>query len=113
RILTDPGAFSTEQNDVKNIDLILITHEHQDHLHIDSLKAVLRNNIQAKVITNSSVGNILDKERISYEIVADRQNSKSHGLLIEGIGTKHAVIYQDFGQVENTGYFINDKLFYP
>lgn len=38
RILTDPGSYSTRQNDVQNIDVILITHEHPDHLHIESLK---------------------------------------------------------------------------
>ena len=32
RILTDPGRFSVSQNDVSNIDIILITHEHADHL---------------------------------------------------------------------------------
>src|SRR4051812_27786091 len=38
RIMTDPGNYSTLQADEKNIDIILITHEHTDHLHIESLK---------------------------------------------------------------------------
>src|SRR3989344_5644853 len=44
RILTDPGTYSTQQSEVKNIDFVLITHEHADHFHIDSLKALLKNN---------------------------------------------------------------------
>ena len=40
RILTDPGTYSTQQSEVKNIDFVLITHEHADHFHIDSLKAL-------------------------------------------------------------------------
>ena len=69
RIMTDPGMFSTAQNDVKNIDVVLITHEHQDHLHIDSLKTVLKNNPGVKVITNRGAGKLLEKEGISYEIL--------------------------------------------
>lgn len=33
--------------------------------------------------------------------------------MLEGFGEKHATIYQDFGQVQNTGYFIANRFFYP
>ena len=112
-ILTDPGSFSTAQDSLTGIDVVLITHEHQDHLHIDSLKKVLANNPQAKVISNASVGKILDKENIAYKIVGDGQQTTVGEILFEGMGTKHAIVYKDIGQVENTGYFINKKLFYP
>lgn len=56
RILTDPGSYTTTQNDVKNIDIILITHEHPDYFHLDSLKTVLINNPNATIITNKGVG---------------------------------------------------------
>src|SRR3990167_6726087 len=59
RVMTDPGIYSTEQNNAKNIDVVLITHEHGDHLHMESLKTVLANNPKAKVITNNAVGKIL------------------------------------------------------
>ncbi len=112
-ILTDPGTFTDKQDEVKGIDVILITHEHQDHLHVDSLKKVLANNPKAKVITNKSVGKILDKERIAYEVVADGQEIMIDGVLIEGAGTTHAVVLEEIPPVENTGYFINKRLFYP
>ena len=44
RLLTDPGFLSTTQNELKDIDIILITHEHRDHLHTDSLQIILKNN---------------------------------------------------------------------
>lgn len=112
-ILTDPGIYSTDQNDIKNIDLVLITHEHQDHLHIDSLKMVLANNSKARILTNHSVGNLLDKEGIEYEILEDGQNLKDKGISIEAFGKKHAVIHPAIPQTENTGYFIANKFFYP
>ena len=113
KILTDPGAFTTAQNEVKDIDIILITHEHGDHLHIDSVKQILQNNPQARIITNHGVGKILDQEKIGYELLEHGQSLEISGMEIEGHGEKHAEIYGDFGQVPNTGYFIGGRFFYP
>lgn len=113
RILTDPGIYSTGQNDAENIDIILITHEHGDHLHIESLKTVLAKNPNAKVITNGSVAKILNKEVISFEILEHGQIKQIGDLILEGHGDKHAEIFQEFGQVQNTGFLVAGKLFYP
>lgn len=113
RILTDPGNYTTAQNELKNIDVVLITHEHADHLHIDSLKIVLANNPQAKIITNSSVGTLLSKEGIAYSIIDDGKQTTEKGVTIEGFGREHAEIYKTWKRVENTSYFIGPRLFYP
>lgn len=113
RILTDPGAYSTLQNEVKNIDYILITHEHQDHFHIDSLRRVLSNNLNAEIFTNSSVGKLLEAENILYKRISYGESETVKGILIEGFGKEHAEIYKTFGLVENTGYFINNEFWYP
>lgn len=112
-ILTDPGAFSSGQNLVTGIDIVLITHEHADHLHIDSLKEVLVNNPKAKILTNSGVGKILEQENIPHEILEGSDNTKIDGLLLEAFDSKHEEIFEEIGQVQNTGYFIDNKLFYP
>jgi len=93
RILTDPGTYSTQQSEVKNIDFVLITHEHADHFHIDSLKALLKNNPQVKVITNKSVGEFLKKDKIAFSVVENGQNSDANGVLIEGFGESHALMH--------------------
>lgn len=113
RILTDPGDYTTAQTEVKNIDLVLITHEHGDHLHVDSLKIALKNNPQAKTVTNSGVGEILKKEGIPYTLVDDGKQIIEKGVLIEGSGREHAEIYKTRKKVENTSYFISGKFFYP
>ncbi|MEX0912902.1 MAG: MBL fold metallo-hydrolase [Candidatus Paceibacterota bacterium] len=113
RILTDPGRFSVSQNEVRDIDLILITHEHADHLHAESLNTILKNNPNAQVVTNVSVGKILDGLEIKYEILEGREVAKKSGVELEAYDGKHTEIYKDFGQVQNTGYFIANKLFYP
>ena len=113
RILTDPGAYSTLQNEAKDIDVILITHEHSDHLHVESLQQVLKNNPQAKIITNNGVGKILKEKNIEFEVFTHGKSAEVNGITIEGFGEKHAEIYRTLTSVENTGYLIAEKLFYP
>lgn len=111
--MTDPGAYSTLQSEARNIDYIFITHEHQDHLHIESLKTVLINNPRAKIVTNEGVGKLLDAESIPYQLLEHGGVGEFEGVRVEGCGEKHAVIYREFGQVQNTGYFFANRFFYP
>ncbi len=113
RVLTDPGAWSTLQNDVRDIDLILITHEHADHLHVESLEQVLKNNPQAKIVTNSSVGKLLAEKSIAFQVLEDGAHATVCDIPLEAFGTTHAEIFAELGQVQNTGFLIDDSLFYP
>lgn len=113
RFLTDPGNYTTAQDSAERIDAIVISHEHTDHLHVESLKTVLQHNPDAIVITNASVGHILDKESIPYQKVANEEKFSIKGVEVSGHGLKHAPIYKDYEQVENTGYLFAEKLFYP
>ncbi|MFH1867142.1 MAG: MBL fold metallo-hydrolase [Patescibacteria group bacterium] len=113
KILTDPGDYTMAQNQVTGIDVILITHEHPDHLHTESLKTVLINNPSALVFTNKGVGRILGQEQITYQLLEHKQNQTVKGVVIKGWGEKHTPIYHIVPQVINTSYFIADRLFYP
>lgn len=112
--MTDPGSYTIQEQSLeKNIDIILITHEHPDHLHLESLKEVLNNNSSVKIITNASVGKILDQESIKYEVLENKVSKEFLGIELEAHDCKHEEIFEEFGQVENTAYFINKRLFYP
>lgn len=68
KILTDPGAYSDGQNSQLGIEAVLVTHEHQDHLHVDSLRKVLKNNPRAKIFSNRGVAAMLARAGIVCEI---------------------------------------------
>ncbi|MEO5927730.1 MAG: MBL fold metallo-hydrolase [Patescibacteria group bacterium] len=112
-VLIDPGTFTTRQNDQKDIDVILITHEHPDHLDIQSLKRIRENNPQAKIITNESVGLLLQKESIPFDILGPGQKTLQKGVLIEGYGERHALMHSSIQAIKNTGYMIAERFFYP
>jgi L-ascorbate metabolism protein UlaG (beta-lactamase superfamily) len=112
RILTDPGEYSTGQDVAKNIDAILITHEHGDHCHIASIKKILVHNPQVRILTNHGVGKLLDAEKIKYELVEHGQSTKVKTCHVEGHGDQHAVMHPSIPTVQNTGYTI-DSFYYP
>jgi L-ascorbate metabolism protein UlaG (beta-lactamase superfamily) len=113
KLLTDPGSYTTEQQISEKIDAVLITHEHADHLHVESLKEVLKKNPEAVVITNTGVGKKLDEAGVAYTVVEGRSKTEVKGIEIEAYDGKHEEIFEEIGQVQNTGYFIAGKLFYP
>lgn len=113
KILFDPGSYSTGQDNLTGIDAILITHEHQDHVSLDSLKKVLANNPSAVVFTNGAVGKMLTDAGISYTKLENGEEVKVKGISIKGFGKDHALIYESIPLVHNVGYLLADKLFYP
>jgi L-ascorbate metabolism protein UlaG (beta-lactamase superfamily) len=114
RILTDPGTYSTKQDEVTGVNVILITHEHADHLHIDSLKRVLAKNPEARIVTNNAVASILREEGVGDMIIVENgEVSAIESIQFAGFGDEHATIYPEWNNVQNTGYLIDNKLFYP
>lgn len=114
KILTDPGIYTTEQiKSVTGINIILITHEHGDHYHIESIQNVLANNPKATVVSNSAVAKLLTEKNIPCTVIGDTQSGTVDGVLIEGYGKDHAPIYQTAGLVENTGYLVDGKFYFP
>lgn len=144
RLLTDPGDYNDTPL-VTDIDAVLITHEHQDHCHVESLSIVLAKNPQARVITHTGVGKILDEAGIKWEPITDGEEKEIHpvrsllntsrpvpnsldehaslsrlegytasnGVKIQSFGTEHACIHHDLPKVQNTGFLIAGRFFYP
>jgi L-ascorbate metabolism protein UlaG (beta-lactamase superfamily) len=114
KLLTDPGNFTIEaQESVTGLDAILITHEHQDHFHIDSINVLLKTNPGVVVVANGAVGKLLDEQDIMHAVVGDGQSTDIKGIKIEGFGRDHVPIYGTMGLVENTGYLIGGKFYFP
>jgi L-ascorbate metabolism protein UlaG (beta-lactamase superfamily) len=114
RFLFDPGNFTEDKSgDASGIDAVIITHEHQDHFHLPSIRTVLEKNPSAQVIGNAAVQQLLAKEGIESAVVGDGGSTSVKDVLIEGFGKDHATIYQQMGLVENTSYLVNSKFYFP
>lgn len=113
RLLFDPGSYATIPSGLKNLDAILITHEHQDHISLGTLKIILTDNPGVRILTNEGVGVQLRGAGITYEALVDGQSVVIKGISIEAFGRDHTTIYPGLPRVDNTGYLINKKLYHP
>ena len=117
KLLTDPGNWSIEaQERLTGLDGIVITHEHQDHYHVDSVKKILENNPGVPIVANASMAKLLAKDAPGANVVTvgDGQSTEIKGIKIEGFGKDHALVYPpSMGLCENTGYFVADKFYFP
>jgi len=118
RILVDPGNIQYEEsllNDFwNNIDVILFTHKHGDHIHMEAVNKILENP-KTKVYTTQEVKDTYSD--LKCEIVKEGSIINLDNIKIEVVKAVHG--YMPFlkgGKEinENVGYIIDDgnKRFY-
>lgn len=111
RVLVDPGAYSTGFDELENLDLVLITHKHPDHVAADRLTALVERNPGVKIITNADVAAGLGEGDVIE--VADGDSLNEAGVDIVVTGREHAVIYPQIPNVENTGFIVGGQVWHP
>lgn len=108
-VLVDPGVFSYEAkifdvNSLPKLDYIVVTHEHQDHLHMPFLNELLAKFPNAKIITTPSVVENLKQAGIT------NTSSESDGP-VEVFSKKSHADLSPFGAApENIAVHLNGKL---
>ena len=114
RILVDPGSYSIEEHDkIQHADVVLITHEHADHFHIESLKALVKRSPDVSIITDVGVGAILAKEGVEHHVMEHGNAIDLKDIHIEAYGKDHAILHKSLPLMSNIGFFVENKLFFP
>lgn len=86
RVLLDPGTYSTGFEALRDLDAVLVTHEHPDHQDADRLPDLLEAN------PGATVGTVPDG--------------------IEVVAGEHALIHPLLPGITNNGYLV-DGVFHP
>lgn len=105
RVLLDPGGFSDDWHGVTDLDAIVVTHVHPDHLDQENVPALLAANSQAKVLVEPGVVELLGGA--PCEEMADGEQVRVGELQITPVGGRHAVIHADIPRVGNLGVLIS------
>jgi len=113
RIIIDPGIFSTMQDQLHDVDVLIITHEHDDHCDINSVRTIIKNNPGIAILTNSSVSEKLKTEGIASQVVQHGDVIQKKGIAIEFFGRDHAIMHSSIPPFQNVGFFIANRFFYP
>jgi len=110
RLLFDPGSFSSGFEDLE-VEAVLITHQHYDHLDVERLRALLERNADAVLVVDpgsqeQTAG--LGKERI---VAAPGDRLRVAGATVDVLGGRHAVIHPDVPVIPNVAYLVDDGAF--
>lgn len=121
RILLDPGNLGDAWHDLTDLDAVLITHRHPDHLDPEALPALLRANPGARVVVEPSIlaaseAGDLPALPNGSGLAPDDQTAVGD-VLVTAVGGAHAVIHPDLPRIGNVGFVLRSEgeptLFHP
>lgn len=112
RLLFDPGAFSSDFEGVRDLDAILITHQHFDHLDGKRLPALVEANPSAALIVDEDTVAETTKLGLTAKQVEPGDEVTVAGATVTAVGGRHATIHPDVAMPTNAGYVVDDGAFY-
>ncbi|MET0234151.1 MAG: MBL fold metallo-hydrolase [Kibdelosporangium sp.] len=112
RLLFDPGTFSTGFEEIRDLDAILITHQHPDHLDVQRLPGLVAANPKAVVIVDPASAADATAVGVTARTVVPGESFQVGGTQVNTVGGNHAIIHPEVAVPPNVGYVIDDGAFY-
>lgn len=116
-LVLDPGIFSETAQALTGAHVILITHEHADHIDQAAVLSALASNSDLVTYAPAVVADAL---RVAAPDVAGQVNDAAPGdtftvagFAIRCFGGQHALIHASIPVVANVGYLVDDAVYHP
>ncbi|MFB9376844.1 MBL fold metallo-hydrolase [Kineococcus gynurae] len=117
RILIDPGSFSSGFEELTDLDAVLITHAHPDHIDPERLGTLLEANDSAVVHAEPETAGSLAGSGLDVSALHAGQSVEVAGVTVSGQGGRHATIHADLPVIGNVGMLLSaagePTLFHP
>ncbi|PWJ55892.1 L-ascorbate metabolism protein UlaG, beta-lactamase superfamily [Quadrisphaera granulorum] len=113
RVLIDPGTFSTGWEELSNLDAVVITHQHPDHVDVEKLPALLESNdgalLRAEPETAASLADsrLGDDGDVDLAAFHPGEVLQLGAVTVRAVGGQHALIHPEVPRVGNTGLVIS------
>lgn len=111
--LIDPGTYSQGFEGLTDLDLILVTHAHPDHVDAARLHTLRETNPQAVLVANAEARTAAGESREMDRLVSDGSSFEIAGIRVEPTGRDHAEIHPALPALANTGFILDDAVWHP
>lgn len=104
RVLFDPGAFSTPATfELTDLDAIVVTHQHPDHLDRDRIGGLVAANPHARLLAEPETAESLE----GWDATRDGATFAVGAVTLTGVGSRHAEILPTLPRVGNVGILVS------
>ncbi len=111
-MVIDPGIWSGT-DPLAGADVVLITHEHADHVDEQAVRSALARSDGPTLWTSPAVVEMFADHASRVHAVAHGETFTVSGFDVTVYGREHAVIHPDIPVVANVGFAVDGKLFHP
>ncbi|MFP3915628.1 MAG: MBL fold metallo-hydrolase [Actinomycetota bacterium] len=117
RVLTDPGSFSDTWHSLADLDAILITHQHPDHVDVAAIARLPGAGSSVRIVAEEAVVPMLAEQGLGAETAQPGDRISIGSLEVEVVGGRHALIHEKIPRVGNVGYVLSQesgaRLYHP
>ena len=103
RILIDPGTFSPGFADLTDLDAILVTHQHPDHVDVERLPALLDANPEARLLVEPQAAEQLVAADLAAQHLVSGEPTHVGAVEVTAVGQRHALINEFIPRIDNLG----------
>ena len=109
RVLLDPGIFSDGFEQLRDLDAVLVTHQHPDHCDPDRFVPLVEANPGARVLLEPQTADQLRDGGLRRDVETLTSGTdvtlegRGSALTVSPVGQRHAIIHADIPRIDNTG----------
>jgi L-ascorbate metabolism protein UlaG (beta-lactamase superfamily) len=113
RLLIDPGSMSAFDG-LTDLDAVLVTHQHQDHVDATRISALLAANPAATLVVDPDSVTAVAGLPADHVVARPGDRLTFGTSSVEVVGGLHAAVYGDIPGCTNSGYLVdNGALLHP
>ena len=111
KLILDPGFYTRPLDDYQDVVAVIITHNHDDHVHEDQIFRIVKTNPDVVILGTSEVASRLSN--FGAKAVYHGDFHQLGSFTAEFFGDMHIEIHRSIPLIQNCGVMIDNLLYYP